>query len=75
MSTGTKHEPTTYILKLRATGKGPPAVIRLRRSLKYLLRVCGLRCVEVRPVIETGTIGPGDEAAPKAETADSQCAW
>jgi hypothetical protein len=34
----------TFTLTLRPVGKGPPAIIRLRRALKYLLRVCGLRC-------------------------------
>jgi hypothetical protein len=37
----------TFTLTLRPVGKGPPAIIRLRRALKYLLRVCGLRCIRL----------------------------
>lgn len=34
-------------LRLKAVGQGPPPAIRLRRLLKYALRNCGLRCLEI----------------------------
>jgi hypothetical protein len=37
-----------YQIHLTPTGAGPPPEVRLRRGLKYLLRACGLRCVDLR---------------------------
>lgn len=34
-----------YSLTLKATGEGPPAIIRLRHFLKAALRQYGLRCI------------------------------
>ena len=41
----------SYVLTLRAVpdANGVPVVIRFRRVLKYAGRVCGLRCVAIRP--------------------------
>jgi hypothetical protein len=43
-----------YVIRLRPMHDeyGVPPAIRLRRGLKYLLRACGLRCVDSREVIE-----------------------
>jgi hypothetical protein len=38
----------TFVLTLRAEEPATDAVHRLRRGLKYLLRVCRLRAVDVR---------------------------
>jgi hypothetical protein len=50
MSTTTER----YTLTLQALPGAywPPAIIRLRRVLKYALRVCGLRCVAIRPATD-----------------------
>lgn len=50
-SPATRHEaldaiPGRWRLVLQAEGNGPPAVCRIRRALKWLLRTHGLRCVE-----------------------------
>lgn len=37
-----------FTIQLRSEGPGPPAIVRLRRALKAMLRMFGLRCVGVR---------------------------
>jgi hypothetical protein len=37
-----------YVLTLRPLPHDVPAVIRLRRGLKYLLRQCSLRCTAIK---------------------------
>ena len=38
---------TDYVLILRPVPRATPAAVRLRRALKYLGRICELRCVHV----------------------------
>jgi hypothetical protein len=40
----------TIVLTLADTGEGPPMAIRLKRLLKFALRVCSFRCVDVADV-------------------------
>ena len=50
-----------YTLKLRALpGYSVPGIQRLRRALKYLLRVCGLQCVTIdaEPTAEANNSKP-----------------
>ena len=50
-----------YTLKLRALpGYSVPGIQRLRRALKYLLRVCGLQCVAIdaEPTAEANNSKP-----------------
>lgn len=41
--------PEVVVISVQATGPGPPAVIRVRKFLKALLRAAGLRAVRVEP--------------------------
>ena len=50
--------PQTYLLTLTAAGAGPPAEVRLRRALKWLLRSFGLKCVKVEPAVAASHEGP-----------------
>lgn len=53
----------SYVVELRplATGVGrAPAIVRLRRALKCLLRAYGLRCVSVREGNRTNTTNRPD---------------
>ncbi len=59
-------EPS-YVLTLRPLPHDVPVIFRLRRGLKYLLRVCGLRCVAIR----LETVG---DARPDAPTAAADAA-
>jgi hypothetical protein len=43
-----------WTITLKPDGDGPPAHVRIRRALKLLLRVCGLRCTSVK-------LAPADE--------------
>jgi hypothetical protein len=54
-----------YRITVRAEGQGPPAIIRLRRFLKVLLRVAGLRCVGAVEVVE-GAAG-GEVKHPRSQ--------
>jgi hypothetical protein len=45
-------EQPVFVLTLRAEGPATDAVHRLRRMLKYALRVCRLRCVSAREVLD-----------------------
>lgn len=48
----------TYSLTLRSQpGFTVPPEVRLRRALKYLLRVCGLRCVTLNEPTAPQQIG------------------
>jgi hypothetical protein len=53
------HRPV-FVLTLRAEGSAADAVHRLRRMLKYALRVCRLRCVSAREVLDR----PDDSGRP-----------
>jgi hypothetical protein len=57
-----------YRLTLRATGDGPPAIIRLRRFLKAALRGYGLRCLSVEEMPEKPSSCPAT-ASEQAEEA------
>ena len=46
--------PALLTLELRAEPSDVPVEVRLRRSLKYLLRACQLRCVSIVPAVERG---------------------
>lgn len=48
------YEPEVIRLTLKALPSPIPAIIRLRRALKYLLRSCGFRCERIEDM-------PGDE--------------
>jgi hypothetical protein len=48
----------TFTITLLATGAGPPAIVRLRRALKFLWRSCGFRVVRIS---EGERISEGDE--------------
>lgn len=37
----------SWTIVVRAEGEGPPAAIRVRRALKFLLRSHGLRCTRI----------------------------
>jgi len=58
----------TYRFLPKGEPSSVPAVVRLRRALKYLLRVCGFRAVSVEevqapappPVAESAPSQPGD---------------
>jgi hypothetical protein len=63
---------THYRITIRAEGQGPPAIIRLRRFLKALLRVAGLRAVEVLEMPEgpggaPGQVRPGGARGPMGQ--------
>jgi hypothetical protein len=47
MTARERPEQTIYVLTLRAEGPTTDAIHRLRRALKYLLRVCRLRAVSI----------------------------
>ena len=47
---------TDYLLRLRPV-KGCDEVRAMKRLLKYALRTCGFRAVEVRPADETAQSG------------------
>lgn len=49
-----------YRVTVEAAGAGPPAIIRLRRFLKTLLRIAGLRAVAVED------LGAGQDAVSAA---------
>lgn len=51
--------PERFALVLRAVPDpgGVPAIIRLRRFLKMSLRSYGLRCVSIRPALESDARG------------------
>jgi hypothetical protein len=53
---------TVYVLRLRAEGAGPSAVIRIRRLLKVTLRAFHLRAVEQQPVGRAETQTTVDDA-------------
>jgi len=57
-STITTPEPTEYVVVLRPTpdSSDPGGTRRLRRLLKYGLRVCGLRCIRVVRAIDGETM-------------------
>ena len=43
-------DPAEYRLTFKAQSSDVPPEVRLRRLLKYALRVCGLKCVSVEDV-------------------------
>jgi hypothetical protein len=49
-----------WTLTLEAVGNGPPAVVRVRRALKYCWRVLGLRCVGYGPPSPSSVRGAQD---------------
>jgi hypothetical protein len=42
--------PERYQIVVEAAGPGPPGIVRLKRTLKALLRWAGMKCVEVRQI-------------------------
>ena len=55
---------TTFTLEIRPEGKHPaPAIIRLRRLLKTMLRAYGFRCTNIK---ETGSSSSDPPRAEKA---------
>lgn len=49
--------PDVFTVTLRTGGRDDrPGVVRLRAALKYLLRVCSLRCVRLTGVRHCGTV-------------------
>lgn len=50
---------TRWTFTMRPEGDGPPVECRVRRLLKFALRTCGLRCIDVRQEPATGIVtGP-----------------
>jgi hypothetical protein len=62
-------EPS-YVLTLRPLPHDVPAVIRLRRGLKYLLRECSLRCTAIR--LEQAGDAPPDAPTAAADAAPDE---
>jgi hypothetical protein len=54
--------PETYRVTVAAAGAGPPAIVRLRRFLKALLRSAGLRAVKVEELPAGEGPGPEDDS-------------
>lgn len=50
--------PDVVVISVKAIGPGPPAVIRVRKFLKSLLRAAGLRAVRVEPGDAAGMPAP-----------------
>jgi hypothetical protein len=58
-----------FVVTLRAEGAGPPAVVRLRRWLKFALRGYGLRCVSA---VQLPTRTPSDDLASRRHPGPSR---
>jgi len=56
----------SYVLTLRSLPdhNGVPVIIRLRRVLKYALRVCGLKCVAIVPAVGVDQGSDTESGAP-----------
>jgi len=58
-----KPTPERYVLTIQSLPDEVPAIVRLRRVLKAVLRSHRFRCIEIRPAGDQGS-GPrnGDES-------------
>jgi hypothetical protein len=58
---------SAFLLFLRAEPDATPVIIRVRKGLKFLLRCCGLRCVEIREIDATDVPAPSDAVEGKCD--------
>ena len=58
-------ERPTYLIELRAEDHPVPSIIRLRKALKLMLRVLGLKVVSVRETAVTTTTNTQTGATPQ----------
>lgn len=63
-------DPATYIITVRAEGDGPPAIIRLRRAFKILLRACGVRILSAVEDTHSKPHSASAKASAKSEARD-----